>query len=74
MKTMLPAVKIAFDHVRSIYPIVSMVVFNREGRWIYTNDDFDIPTFDDRIDVGILEDACDSVADSVGFPAVFAYP
>ena len=61
-------VKIALDHVRSIFPEVSMVVFNTDTRWQYMDDDFNAPKFDDRIDVGILENA---VYDLVELPCVF---
>lgn len=59
---------VALDHVRSHYPEVVMVVFNREGRWQYMSSDFDAPTFGPEIDVGILEDAANAVSD---LPAVF---
>ena len=63
-----PKVKSALDHVRSIYPDVCLVVFNSDTRWCYMNDVFDSPTFDDRINVGILEDA---IYDLVDLPCVF---
>ena len=62
------AVLLALEHVRSLYPFVVMVVYSSDGRWQYMNDGFDSPVFDDRVDVGILEDASDAVTE---LPAVF---
>ncbi len=62
------AVLVALEHVRSIFPEVVMVVFQRDARWQYMGEDFDRPVFDDRVDTGILEDASAAVE---SFPAVF---
>ena len=61
-------VRESLDHVREFHPKVTHVVFNREGQWIYCDDNFHTPQFCDDIDVGILEDAVDSVE---VFPSVF---
>lgn len=58
-----PEIKKALDHVRTIFPDVCMVVFNKDGRWQYMDEDFKAPTFKsspEEIDVSILEDALDS--------------
>ncbi len=62
------AVIAALEHVRSIFPEVVMVVFQRDTRWQYMGQDFDHPVFDDRVNTGILEDASAAVEE---FPAVF---
>ena len=62
------AVLLALEHVRSFYPNVVMVVYWSDGRWQYMNDGFGSPEFDDRVDVGILEDASDAVTE---LPAAF---
>jgi len=65
----------ALNHVRKFFPDVMMVVFNSAGRWQYLTEDFNAPTFSDKIDVGILEDAANAVDNSIiGFPAVFEHP
>jgi hypothetical protein len=63
-----PKVKAALEHVISIYPDVCMVIFNSDTRWQYVDDCFNAPSFDERIDVGILEDA---VYDLVDLPCVY---
>lgn len=60
----------AFEHVNAFFPEVTMVVFNKFGQWSYMTDNFEQPTFNDDIDVGILEDASDSVTE---LPAVFCF-
>ena len=61
-------VQTALDHVRSVFPEVSMVVFNTDTRWRYMDDNFNAPIFNDEIDVSILEDA---VYDLSELPCVF---
>jgi hypothetical protein len=52
----------AIKHVQHFHPEVNTVVFNKQCQWLYCGDDWVIPEqFDDAIDVGILEDAADSV-------------
>lgn len=65
-----PQVRFALAHVREHFPKVSMVVFSSDGRWQYMSRDFDAPVFKKKIDVGILEDAVDSVEE---LPAVFEW-
>lgn len=64
-----PKVKAALDHVRAKFPKVELVVFTREGRWLFASSFFEIPQFDNRlVDVSILEEAVNSLA---VLPAVF---
>lgn len=58
----------ALDHVRSIFPDVTHVVYTREQKWHYMSDDGKAPQFSGKVDVGILEDAADSLN---AFPCVF---
>ena len=60
----------ALVHVRQFHPDVEIVVYTSDGRWHYVTEDFNLPTFDPKIDVGILEDAADSLEQ---FPAVFEF-
>lgn len=63
------AVKVALRHVIEHYPNVVGVLFYPHGEWHYFTADIDEKiTFDNRIDVGILEEAADSLS---GFPAMF---
>lgn len=52
---------IALDHVRTVFPHVTMVVYNKQGEHQYMSDHFEQPTFDERIDLTLIEDACDAV-------------
>jgi len=62
-------VQLALDHVRSFHPEVTMVTFNSDGWWHYTDDYFHAPEkFDERINTHILEDA---IYDLEDFPCVF---
>ena len=61
-------IEIALEHVRSIHSEVTHVVFNREGQWMYFGDNFKAPKFDNNIDIGILEEASDSIQT---LPSVF---
>lgn len=51
----------AFAHVRSVYPDVVLVAFQRDGRWLYMDSDFESPAFGAEIDVSILEAASDAI-------------
>ncbi len=60
----------ALKHVNSIHPDVTQVFYGLDGRWFYCGDAFRAPDFDGRdIDIGLLEDAADSVEH---LPAAFA--
>jgi len=63
-------VKEAFIHIREFHPNVVKVAFDKHGQWKYTDSNSKAPKFDDRIDVGILEDASDSVTK---LPCVFIF-
>ncbi|MFP3637841.1 hypothetical protein [Paraburkholderia sp. SIMBA_054] len=62
------AVKIAFDHVKRLYPQVTRVAFDADQRWTYDNSAGDAPEFNGDVDVGLLEDAVDSLTT---FPVTF---
>lgn len=52
---------IAIEHVKSFYPTLDVVIFNRQGLWLYMDENLEAFNFDERIDVSILEDASDSL-------------
>ena len=54
-------IKAAIKHVQSVFPQVCMVVFSKQARWCYMDEEFNTPKFDERIDIGILEAAIDSI-------------
>lgn len=56
-------IKKALEHVQSVFPEVSIVIFTTDGRWCYMTEDFGTPNFNisSVIDQSILEDAADSV-------------
>ena len=58
----------AHSYVKIYHPDVIGVVYTSDTRWHFYNSDFEMPAFGEFIDVGILEDAADSVKE---FPAVF---
>ncbi|HDR9103735.1 TPA: hypothetical protein QDB04_000509 [Burkholderia vietnamiensis] len=65
------AVRTALAHVRSIYPQVTQVLYGRDGRWHFVDDEFEAPEFKagDGIDTGIMEDAARAVET---LPAAFS--
>lgn len=66
-----PLVAQALDHVRSVYPDVTQVVFTVEHKWVFMTDDRDAPAFDERIDVNILNDAADSLSSVPAFFSIY---
>jgi hypothetical protein len=60
--------QIAIDHVKSFHPTLSLIIFDRMGRWQYMDEYFNNFVFDDRINVGILEEASDSIC---VYPSIF---
>ena len=56
-----PEVTAAFEHVKTIYPTLSIVVFDAFGNWNYMDAHFESFIFDSRIDVSLLEEAADSL-------------
>ena len=62
----------AIEHVRSVFPICSMVVFNSDCRWQYMGEDFQSISFKyNEIDMGILEAAADAAFEETTLPCVF---
>lgn len=62
-------VKIALEHVRKFHPYVVQVFYGIDGRWLFMDEDMEALSFNGEIDIGILEDAADSVK---SFPAAFS--
>lgn len=60
--------KKAINHVKSFHPTLRYVIFDSDGRWLYTDDELTPFKFDDNISVEVLEDAQDSVSE---LPAIF---
>lgn len=60
-------IKTAFKYVKQFYPEITIVVFNKEGRWQYMDEDFGSPTFNKDVDVSILEEAIDSYMGTLPF-------
>ncbi len=56
-----PELFIAFKEVKNHFPTVSIVVFDREVKWCYMDENFNGFDFEDKIDVSILEEAIDSI-------------
>lgn len=60
-----PQMKKAFDHVKSFFPSLSIVVVNVYGQWNYTDTNFNSFNFSDvDIDVSILEEGANSIQDT----------
>lgn len=66
-----PRVQRALQHVQSVFPEVVMVLFMPDARWRYMTRDLECPTFDERIDQGVLEDAVHDL-DPTRLPVVFS--
>ncbi len=60
----------AFDHVKSIFPEVVMVMYTPTMKWMYIDEDGEAPAFNDQVDVSLLEDAVDSLDT---FPCIFHF-
>jgi hypothetical protein len=68
------AVQLAVEHVVSLFPKVTHIFFNVEGRWFFCDDDFEGPTFGvfrrrPEIDFPLLEEAAKSLK---SLPAAFS--
>jgi hypothetical protein len=62
----------AFAHIKQFYPSVCIVAFSKNGNWHYMDEYFNSPVFGEEIEVGILEDAADSIINSSSWlPAIF---
>ena len=67
-----PKILRAIDHVRRFFPTVDLVVFNAQGDWFYTSEDFESVSFENApIDDSILDDAVNEAKMTAGFPSVF---
>jgi hypothetical protein len=55
-------VKKAFNHVKSLFPTVSILIYNNQGQWCFMDENFEALNFS-NVDVSIflLEDAVDSL-------------
>lgn len=62
-------VKAALKHVRLHHPEVTQVFYGVDCRWLFCGEAFEAPTFGSEIDVGLLEDAADSLNE---FPCAFS--
>ena len=52
----------AFKHVKSIFPTLSIVIINRQGQWLYMDENFVPFNFENKnVDMGLLEDGADSI-------------
>lgn len=51
----------AFKHVKKYHPTLSIVIFDKMGRWQYLDENFESFKFSDKIDISILEDASDNI-------------
>ncbi len=56
-----PQIIKAFNHVKRFHPTVSIIIFDINGLWLYMDENFKPFVFSEKVDVGILEDASDSV-------------
>lgn len=65
------AVQTAARMVRNAHPQVGMVVFTKDGRWLYMNEDGGMPSFDKDMDEGVLEAAAEAACYHRGFPCVY---
>lgn len=55
-------VKKAFNHVKDRFPTLSIVIFTKDQRWCYMDEDFSAFDFmSTDINVSILEEALDSI-------------
>jgi len=53
---------LAFAHVQTFFPSVAIVIYDKNGQWLYMDENFESFNFIGcDIDVSILEDASDSI-------------
>lgn len=64
----LPKVMEALRHVNAQFPYVDQVVYDKEGNWMYFGEWFRFPTFTESINIDLLQEASDALAD---LPAAF---
>lgn len=54
----------ALFYVKGFFPQITTVIYNKQGMWLYMDDNFNTPNFDDfDIDINVLEFASDSVTE-----------
>lgn len=60
----------ALNHVHSLHPDVTHVVYTSAHKWVYMDEDGIAPAFDKNgeVDIGLLEDASDCIEQ---LPCVF---
>jgi len=58
-------------HVKDHFPQLAIVIFTLQGKWCYMDEDFNIISFSDQINVSTLEDAMDSVEATFGLPFIY---
>lgn len=69
-----PKIQEALRHVQGVFPEVTQVFFGADGRWLFCDEVFDAPRFDDeigKIDVDLLEEAADEAYADKGFPCAY---
>lgn len=64
-------VQAALRHVREHHSEVTHVFFSEDGRWLYTDDDFNSPIFGPEIDESILEAASNAAWEDYGWPCAY---
>lgn len=67
-------VQAALRHINAVFPQVTQVFYGADGRWLFCDEDFNAPDFDEapgKVDVGMLEDAADSADSQKGFPCAY---
>lgn len=63
-----PKVQEALRHVANLFPEVTQVFYGTDARWLFCGETFEAPDFQGAVDVGLLEDAADTVEQ---LPAAF---
>lgn len=71
----LETVQAALVHVKSRFPQVTQVSFDKEGGWLFSDGESFFPDFDNAIppiEVGLLEAAADEAFGAVTLPCAFS--
>ena len=67
-------VQAALCHVHGLFPEVTQVFYGADGRWMFCDEDFEAPNFDQasgKVDIGLLEAAANAAYDDKGFPCAY---
>lgn len=67
-------VQAALRHVHGFFPDVTQVFYGADGRWMFCDEDFEAPNFDEasgKVDISLLEDAADAADNDKGFPCAY---